>query len=213
VSGFLYANDKDDITYFHDVSIDIGVYPFINKLDQPDLFGNVTSIQNVNYLTEHAGFRTGFSVINNLEGSNGLYSVPIYFAYRTSTQREFTLGNVTSPGELIFGIILGLLPRNYEFNIGLNTGYIAKDESKSYLLIGNKKYLNSYTVDNCFYSSIDGGIRLNYKIWHFGLVFAPGLSYMMTRNFTFESTLPNDNNKGLRPSLYFKFTGGLSFRF
>ena len=212
-TNFSFSSGNDDKYYFHDVSLDVGVYPFINKTFQPSLIGNIISVQNVNYLNEKVGFRTGFSLINDLEGSNALYSIPIYFAYRTSTQNAFVLGTVSSIQELIMGIIMGLFPRNYEFNIGANIGYIDKDKSKSYILIDNNKYLNSYVVESPFWSTIDGGMRLNYKIWRFGIVISPGLSYSLTRNFRFESSLPNHNQNGLKPSMYFRITGGISFRF
>lgn len=213
ITNFLFSANNDDKNYFHDVSFDLGVYPYINKVYQPNLTGSVISFQNVNYLSDKIGFRTGISIINDLEGSDRLYSVPIYFAYRTSTQRKFAIGPVSSIQELIIGVILGLIPRNCEFNIGTNIGFIDKDNTKGFLMIDNKAFSNSYIVKNSFWSSIDGGVRLKYNIWRFGLVLSPGLSYSLTRNFIFDSDLPNDENNGLRPAMFFRFTGGISFRF
>jgi len=196
------------------VSINYGIFPSVTSDElKPELFGNVVSADFAYFFYNRIGFRTGFSVIKDLEGTDGFYSVPLLFAYRTKVHREFYIGgDIDSFGDLIFKIILGLIPKHAEYNIGFNLGYINPDNNLGLVSYNDGPYYKEgFLTQNRFFTSADAGLRLTYRIYRFGIVLSPSASYVLTNNFEFYSE--QGSNNGYSPDWFLKMTIGLSYRF
>jgi len=213
--SFSIAQDEEERDrYNYDLSLNYGIFPSITSDElKPELFGNVVSVDFAYFFHNRIGFRTGFASINNIEGTDGFYSIPIMFAYRSKVQRDFYIGgNIDSFGDLIFKIILGLIPKHAEYNIGFNLGYINPDNNLGLVSYnGGPYYKEGFLTQNRFYTSADAGLRLTYRIYRFGVVLSPSVSYVMTNNFEFYSE--QGSNNGYSPDWFLKMTIGLSYRF
>lgn len=212
---FSKAQDGEERDLFnYDLSINYGIFPSVTSdAFKPGLYGNVVSADYAYFFYNRIGFRTGFAVINNLESTNGFYSVPLLFTYRTKSHREFYIGgDADSFGDLIFKIILGLIPKHAEYNIGFNLGYINPDNNLGEVSYnGGPFYKEGFLTQQKFYASLDAGLRLTYRIYRFGIVLSPSVSYALTNNFEFY-TEQGDYN-GYLPDWFMKLTVGLSYRF
>jgi hypothetical protein len=211
ISSGLKGQKQEEKYYFHDVSIDFGIYPSLYKGNEhPNLFGNVISFQTVHYLSNKSGYRTGFSIIQNMEGADKQYSIPIYFCYRSAMSRSMTVGSFNSINDLIILLLSGLIPKNIEFDIGSNFGYITPDNQNIY---DGKNLEYNFVLNNKFLCSLDAGFRIKYKIWRFGIVLSPTLSYLLTNNYNFISDDKMDKNYGFKPKWFLRATAGISFSF
>jgi len=204
--------DKD--SFSHDISFNYGLFPaLISDNFQSELSGSTFSLDYAYFFYNKMGIRTGLNSITNFEGTKGFYTAPLMFAYRTKAHRDFYISSdADSFGELIFDIILGLIPKHAEYNIGFNLGYIEPDNNLGMVSYNGGPYFKEgYLTQQRFFASADAGLRLTYRIYRFGIVLSPSVSYLMTKNFEFYSE--QDSNNGFSPQWFMKLNIGLSYRF
>ncbi|HAN20049.1 MAG: hypothetical protein A2X13_07205 [Bacteroidetes bacterium GWC2_33_15] len=214
VSFYSSAQDFDEKAYNRDLSLNYGIYPaLISDANQSNLAGTMVSAQGAYFFYNNTGIRTGLTFITDMEGTDAFITIPIMFAYRTKTNRDFYLGsNIDSFGDLIFQLILGLIPKQAEYHVGMNIGYIDPDNNIGLSGYNDGTYFEEgYKVNQRFTSSVDAGLRLTYRIYRFGIVLSPSVSYMFTNNFEYYSEL--DNNSSFNPNWFMNLTLGLSYRF
>lgn len=201
-------------TYLHELSVNYGVMPFLNRTYEPFLESKIFSIENANYYTNNLGFRTGIAIITDMEGVNSQFCVPIYFSYRTKERNDFVFADQSDAfSSLLSSIYFFLFPRKFEFNIGTSVGYINPDNGISYSVIDDKRYIINYEVDNKFYNSIDLGVKMIYKIQRVGIDLSATYCYLTTNNYKFKSELPFATNNGFQPKNFIKLQVGLSYSF
>ena len=209
------AQTSFDDYYFRDISFDFGIYPSLtSSYTSPELFGQILSIKTSHYPTKHLGYRLGITKVNHLDGSSSLYSIPLYLSMRTRTRRSLMVSQSTdSFGDLLFQLFMSIFPRNVEYNMGINLGMVTPDSGQGYTLWDGQWFKYDFNVNHNFYATADAGFRLNYKIWRFGLVLSPTVSYLLTKNWEFMSELPNDVSNGYKPTWFLRGTIGLAFAF
>lgn len=210
-----FTQDYDGSDSFsHDISINYGLFPaLISKDYQSELSGTTISLDYAYFFHNKMGFRTGFASITNFEGTKGFYKIPLAFSYRTKAQRDYFISSdAGSFGELFFDIILGLMPKHAEYIIGINLGYIEPDNNMGMVSYNGAPFYNEeYLTQHRFFASADAGLRLTYRIYRFGIVFSPSVSYVLTNNFEFSSEQSSTN--GFSPNWFMNMTIGLSYRF
>ena len=210
----IQAQETKEELFFRDLSFNYGIHPaLISDYNQPNLVGSMYSVQGAFFFYNNIGVRTGFTFITNMEGTDGSVNIPIMFAYRTKTNRDFYMGsNIDSFSDLLFQIILGLIPKQAEYNVGINLGYIEPNNNLSLVDYGDGYFFEEgYQVQNRFATSIDAGLRLTYRIYRFGVVLSPSVSYVFTNNFEYYSEL--GLNSGFTPNWFMNLTFGISYRF
>ncbi|OFX18850.1 MAG: hypothetical protein A2041_09385 [Bacteroidetes bacterium GWA2_31_9b] len=210
----IQAQETKEELFFRDLSFNYGIHPaLISDYNQPNLVGSMFSVQGAFFFYNNIGVRTGFTFITNMEGTDGSVNIPIMFAYRTKTNRDFYMGsNIDSFSDLLFQIILGLIPKQAEYNVGINLGYIEPNNNLSLVDYGDGYFFEEgYQVQNRFATSIDAGLRLTYRIYRFGVVLSPSVSYVFTNNFEYYSEL--GLNSGFTPNWFMNLTFGISYRF
>jgi len=208
------AQETTEELFFHDLSFNYGIHPaVISDNNQPNLVGSMFSAQGAFFFYNNMGVRTGLTYITNMEGTDSYTSIPLMFAYRTKTNRDFYLGsNIDSFGDLLFQIILGLIPKQAEYNVGISLGYIEPNNNLSLVDYGDGYFFEEgYQVNQRFTSSVDAGLRLTYRIYRFGVVLSPSVSYVFTDNFEYYSEL--GLNSGYTPNWFMNLTFGISYRF
>lgn len=208
------AQDTNEESFYRDLSFNYGIYPaLISDPNQSNLVGTMVSAQGAYFFYNNTGIRTGLTFITDMEGTDAFISIPIMFAYRTKTNRDFYLSsNIDSFGDLIFQLILGLIPKQAEYLVGMNIGYIDPDNNIGLSGYNDGTYFEEgYKVNQRFTSSVDAGLRLTYRIYRFGIVLSPSVSYLFTNNFEYYSEL--DNNSNFNPDWFMNLTFGLSYRF
>ena len=208
-----FAQQNDEKFFFHDVSIDYGLFASLNSNKHENLAGNKLNFQTTYYFVNDMGIRTGISFINNLEGTNKFYEVPIQFVYRTPIDKSFFIGGrIESIEDLVFKVIIGLIPRQTDFHCGINIGYIKPDNGLGWSSInGGSLIQQGFQTEQRFVTTLDIGLRLHYKIKRFGIVMAPNVSYMLTGNFQYYSDTSLDH--GYKPKWFMNATIGLAYQF
>lgn len=208
----LYSQENNQHKYFHEIGFDSGLFASLNSVEYENYVGTKYTLQTSYYYLQNFGFRTGLSYINDLEGTKKFYQLPIHFLYRTKVNRSFYIGgSVDSIEELIFKLILGLLPSQGEFYGGINLGYVEPDNSLSLSSNGTDWIKQGFQTERRFVTSMDLGLKLNYKIWRFNLSAVPYVSYLLTENFKFYSESLNNND--YKPKWFMNIAIGLSFQF
>ena len=207
------AQQEEEKTYYNDFSVEYGLFASLNSKEFENLVGNKLNIKYSHFFYNDFGYRTGISYINNFEGSDQFYSVPIQLVYRTPIDKSFWIGgSVESIEELIFKIILGLVPRQTDFHGGMTVGYIKPDNSIGYLVLNDGSLVQEgFQVNRRFFSTFDLGMRLNYKIKRVGVIIAPNINYVLSKNFKYYSGM--GNNDGYTPQWFLSITLGLNYRF
>lgn len=208
-----FAQQNEEKFFFHDVSIDYGLFASLNSNKHENLAGNKLNFQTTYYFVNDMGIRTGISFINNLEGSDKFYSVPVQFVYRIPIDKSFIIGGrIESIGDLIFKIIIGLIPRQTDFHCGVNIGYIEPDNGLALTSINGGPWIQQgYQVEQRFLTTLDLGLRLQYKIKRFGIIAAPNVNYILTQNFQYYSDTGVDH--GYTPQWFMSITVGLAYQF
>lgn len=206
-----FAQQDEEKFFFHDISFDYGLFASLNGYEHENLVGNKLNFQTTFYFFNDMGIRTGISYINDMEGTDKFYSVPVQFVYRTPVDKSFMIGgSVKSIEDLLFKIILGLIPRQADFHCGFNMGYIKPGNVVSYHN-GVPWEQEHYKLEKRFLTTLDLGLRLQYKIKRFGIVMAPCVSYMLTQNFKYYSETGFD--QGYTPKWFMSITVGLAYQF
>lgn len=207
------AQQNDEEFFFHDISFDYGLFASLNSNEHENLVGNKLSLQTTYYFFNDIGIRSGISFVNDLEGSNKFYSVPIQLVYRTPIDKSFMIGgSVESIEELIFKIFIGLIPRQADFHCGVNIGYIEPDNGLGLSSINGGPWVKrGYQVEQRFLTTLDLGFRLHYKIKRFGIMAAPNVNYILTENFQYYSDDGIDN--AYNPKWFLSIAFGVSYQF
>lgn len=215
VSSNSEAQKNFDNYYFRDISLDFGIYPSLSgSRTVPILSGQILSLKTSHYFSKRFGYRLGITSVSDMEGASSLYSVPIYLTIRSTTHRNLAISSHTKNfSNLLLQLFMSIFPRNVEVNLGPNLGVATPDGGQGYIIRNGHEYLYQFEIDNRFYATADASLRLNYKIWRFGIVLSPTVSYLLTDNWAFRSELPNDENNGFKPRWFLKGTIGLSFAF
>jgi len=205
------AQSNKEKLYSHEISFDFGLFASLNTHQYENLVGNKYSLQMAYIYHTRFGVRSGISLINDLEGTNKFYQIPIHLLYRTSVNKTFYIGGtIDSLEELLFKIILGLVPRQADYHMGINLGYNQPDNRLS-TTNDNHLVKAGYYSERRFVTTIDAGIRLNYKIKRISIVAAPYVSYLITENFKYFSF--SGINQGYQPKWFMNVSIGLSYRF
>lgn len=209
------AQKNFDNYYFRDISLDFGIYPSLSgSHTAPILSGQILSLKTSYYFSKRFGYRLGITSVSDMEGASSLYSAPIYLTIRSTTQRDLSISSHThSFSDLLLQLFMSIFPKNVELNLGTNLGVATPDNGMGYIFWNGNEYLYQFEIDNRFYATADASLRLNYKIWRFGIVLSPTVSYLLTENWAFRSELPNDENNGFKPTWFLMGTIGLSFAF
>jgi hypothetical protein len=216
--GYVNASAQSDLLdyYTRDISVDWGIASSIgSNPNQPTLFGNTLNVSVSHYFYKKVGYRVGANYLKNFEGTDAFYSMPIYMTYRTRIGREeyFEI-DAESFSELVFQFIVWLLPKNLELFAGGNVGVIKPGVGVSNNTQWNSvPYNPGFMVKDEFYSAVEGGFRMNYRIWRFAVALSPTVSYSFTKNFTFESEDNLSSFTGYSPRWFVRATVGLSFAF
>lgn len=208
------AQQIDENYFFHDISVDYGIFASLSSDFYHNLSGNKLSIQTSYYFrTSHMGIRPGISFINNLESTNKFYELPVQFFYRTHVNKSpFILGTVNSIGDFIFKMLISFIPRQTEFYGGVSLGYIEPDNNLGWSSINGGPYVQrGYIVQQRFVTTLDAGIRLHYKIRRVSIFLAPYISYLLTENFKYYMGTGYD--PGDKPRRFINFSVGLAYQF
>ncbi|MEA3317037.1 MAG: hypothetical protein U9R54_03690 [Bacteroidota bacterium] len=210
----LFAQENDDDFFFHDISFDYGIFASLNSSEHENLLGSKYAFQTTYYFINNTGLRSGIAFVNDIEGSDKFFSVPLQFVYRTPVDRTYRISNnIGSLEEFFFKAILGLMPRQAEFYGGINIGHIKADNSISYTSInGGPLFEEGYELKQEFFTSVNAGMRFLYKIRQLGIFLAPSVNYTLTNNFKYYSDIP-ENNDNYIPKWFFSGTFGLSYQF
>ncbi len=207
-----YAQEKNQQMFFHEIGFDYGIMASLNSAEHENYLGNKYTLHTTNYYLENFGFRTGISYINDLEGTSKFFEVPLHFVYRTKVNRDFYIGGtVETIEELLFKLVLGLMPRQGEFYGGINLGYIEPGNYMRLAPNGVDWIKEGFHTERRFVTTLDAGLRLNYKIWRFNIIGVPYVSYLLTENFKYYSESGFD--QGYKPKWFMNATVGLSFQF
>jgi hypothetical protein len=202
--------------YTRDISVDWGIAPsFGSTPHQPSQFGYTLNVSTSHSFYKKMGYRVGVNYIKDFEGTDALISAPIYLNYRTRVGRdEYLVIDAESFSELLFQVIVWLLPKNLELFAGGNVGVIRPGVgvSNNYQW-ETVPYNQGFVLSKEFYSAIEGGFRMNYRIWRFAVSLSPTVSYSLTKNFTFESENNLSSFTGYSPRWFVRATVGLSFAF
>lgn len=208
-----FAQTDEDNQFFHNISVEYGIFASLNSDRYENLTGNRLSFLASYYFINNFGINSGVSFINNIEGSNKFYSMPIQLVYRTPVYKSSEVYiEAESLTDFIFQLIIGLMPKQYEFNVGTNLGYIEPNNNISMVSINNGPWLrDGYSAEQRFVSTIDLGFKGRYKIRRFGVTISPSLSYLLTKNFKYYSEVYPE--KDYYPKMFLSFTVGLSYDF
>lgn len=184
-----------------EVTMDIGLYiPFQNPYN---IEASVYSLQGAYFFSnyERFGIRSGISYYKGFEGSEYYIGIPLFASYRIELNSSiYPVGY--SFGEIFRNFLINIIPKNIEFGVGPNLGYIQPD---------NYRQPMSYFIDKRFALSIDANMRMTFRIWRLGLALNPTISYLTTKNF--KLIYPENKKLLSQPSFFFKGTVGLSFLF
>lgn len=207
------AQTKTENKFFHDISVDYGIFASLNSDQHENLAGNKLNLQTSYFFINDLGIRSGITFVSNMEGCNKFYSVPVQLVYRTPVYKSHEIyihaENLT---DFIFKLIVSLMPKQYEFNIGTNLGYIEPNNQISIVSINDgPSFEKGYGVEQRFVSTIDVGFKGKYKIRRFGITLSPTVNYLLTKNFKYNSELFPD--KGYTPQFFLSFTFGLAYEF
>ncbi|MDA3953051.1 MAG: hypothetical protein PF485_05360 [Bacteroidales bacterium] len=206
LNTFLAFSQLDEEIPGYEISIDYGIFNSLNSSIHENLTGNKLSFQVAIFSLSDFGFRTGISSFTNLEGSDKFYTIPLCITYRTGIyRRSNVVGSLTD-------LILVFMPMQAEFNFGTNIGYIEPDNNLGLSSINGGPWIQrGYQAEQRFVSTIDLGLRFNYKIKRISIVLSPIESYILSQNFKYYSEDEFDN--GYTPQWFLSFTFGVSYQF
>jgi hypothetical protein len=179
--------DDDNWLYFRDIALERGMYMATGPSD--DLSdGRITSLYGSFFLNNILGFRSGASLITDFEDT--FLKIPCLFALRSPT---FSGPNLESQnfGEFFRNLILYIIPKRCEINLGPALGYVWNNPRR-------------------WAFSIDGNFRLGLQFWRIGINGNIGVNYLLTKNFVDRDFL---SAKTVRPAWFVNLSGGVSFRF
>jgi len=204
--------DNDNWKYFYDIGFESGLYSSTNAGGNPS--GSINTLTGSYFLSDKLGFRSGISLISEMDGSNYYWKIPLLFSFRTKTFSGvfYNIEDIESFKDFFVSFLLYLLPTRFEFNVGTSLGYISPNDSQtdSYRN-GERVHVESSIVNREFASSLDANFRLSYQIWRICLNGNLGINYLWTRNFNHYDG-PWGNVK-TNPSWFGNLSAGISFRF
>lgn len=196
----------DNRKFYYDLGINYSTLIFSGE-------GSMINLQGAYYLSPNLGFRTGLSYSSNItDDSNWMLKVPILFSYRTSTidGGYFDINNDSDDqtiGAIIINILINILPKRFELNIGPAIGYIDPEK-----MITNEVKFGSGNnfIKNKVMLSLDANAKMIFPIKRFGIDFSFGASYLITNNIEY---YPYDNLSSKKQRWIGNFTLGAHYRF
>jgi hypothetical protein len=181
--------DNDNRWYFQDVAIEGGLYtPTERNSSIPD--GHITSLYGSYFLTHNLGFRSGASLIMDIEDSPYV-KIPCLLAFRSKTLRLQPRYQPEDFKELLQDVILYIIPTRYEINLGPSFGYVWHNRRN-------------------FAVSADANFRMGFQFWRIGVNGNMGISYLLTKNFANREPF---SDQPFRPVWFANLSVGASFRF
>lgn len=184
--------DNDNWLYFQDIALERGLYTATVSSDNLS-DGLITSLYGSYFLNNIFGFRSGVSLITDLNSDSPYLKIPCLFAIRSRTFRISydESDNFRDFWRNLFWNIMSAIPARFEINMGPSLGYIW-DNQRSLAF------------------SIDGNLRMGLQFWRIGIYGNMGLSYLCTKNFVDGNFMAK---KRIRPAMFANISGGVSFRF
>jgi hypothetical protein len=179
--------ENDNKLYFQDVVAEYGTYStFALNTSLSD--GFVASLSSGYFVTHWYGFRSGASLIMDLEHNSPYIKIPCLFAVRTPLLR-LSIAEPESFSEFLVSLFFCIIPTRFEFNLGPSLGYVWN----------NKRH---------FASSVDCNIRIGFQFWRIGIHGNIGANCLWTKNF-----VDRDSKQLSRPAWFNSAGFGASFRF
>lgn len=177
-SQILTNPTDDNRKYYYDLGISYSTLIFSGE-------GSMINLQGAYYLSPNLGLRTGLSYSSNItDDCNWMVKVPILFSFRTSTidGGYFDLNNDSEDqtiGAIIINVLVNILPKRFELNIGPAIGYI-----NPYKELGNIEKSNSESnlINTKMMFSLDANAKMTFPIKRFGIDLSFGVSYLATNN-------------------------------
>jgi hypothetical protein len=179
--------DNDNKLYFQDIVSEYGSYT-ATTLNSSLSDGYIVSFYGGYFLTHWFGFRSGASLIMDLNDNYPYIKIPCLFAIRTPTI-HLSIAEPESFKEFLLGLFLYILPSRFELNVGPSLGYVWNNQRS-------------------LASSIDINLRMGFQFWRIGIHGNMGANYLWTKNF-----IDRDSKKLSRPAWFANLSLGASFRF
>ena len=206
-------DDNDNWLYFYDIAIEKGSYISMSSENDFVSDAKIISILGSYFWTDKFGFRSGFSYIDGIYGSERYCKVPLLFSFRTRTFRWLLFDDeIESLQETLLKLLLLIVPTRFELNIGPSFGYITPNKYVHYTTArGNKVLSQTADLRSRFASSIDANARLSFQFWRICLNGNIGFNYLLTNNFDYRIHHPYKEK--VNSSWFVNVSAGLSFRF
>jgi hypothetical protein len=186
-----YSNhymNNDNWIYFRDIALERGLYMATVPID--DLSdGRITSLHGSYFLNNIFGFRSGVSLITDLNDDSPYLKIPFLLALRSRTFQTSVVESETFK-EFIRNLIWYIIPKRCEINMGPSLGYI-----------WNNKPDWAYSIDSNF--------RIGFQFGRIGLNGNIGVNYLLSKNFIGSYFI---YAKRSRPVWYVNLSAGFSFR-
>lgn len=209
--GNLNAQDIQEHSSFNEIGYEYGIFSSLNPESKPGLNGEIMKLKYAHFFGQIWGVQSGLNLINNLEGSNIIYTIPLYLTYRSPIDNSIEIrDDAETIGGFLFGLILAILPTQSEFFFGMNTGYI-KPGNGVYFTDPSGEVYSYYDSEQRFFSTVDLGMSLKYRIGRVGISLNPAVSYLISSNFKYYSN--NSDVDGYSPRVFMNGTVGLSYNF
>ncbi|MDR1896900.1 MAG: hypothetical protein LBR10_08935 [Prevotellaceae bacterium] len=181
--------DNYNRRYYQDIVLERGLY--IPTTDNSMSEGYITSLYSGYFITHNLGFRSGVSMITDLNNGSPYLKLPVLFTLRSPTLHISYHRDDETFGEYLRHLILYLLPTRYEINLGPSLGYVWNNRRN-------------------FAASLDLNIRAGFQFWRIGLYGNMGINYLLTKNFVNRDIIPRGKS---RPGWFGNLSLGASFGF
>lgn len=184
------------------------------------------------YYHNGIGYRAGIQYAPSVADIDNYFGIPLAFTYRLGslpTEQRVQKGiygafdadywdyseNILANS--IMGFLINIFDR-LEFHAGITPGYIAGESDTPNLGSSGSYYNETWTERvNKFSLLIDAGIIVNIRIWRFDIKAMPTFHYNITNNYIYHlkegyrDRILSQKNTPLK--WFFKFSGGIAFRF
>ncbi len=196
----------------YEIGSSVGFGALVIEQHSPSLFIPKTSVSFGYHPDLKHGLLTGISYSNSVEGCDEVFEIPLFYSYKSKSERNHGVISASSFSELIFQIIGQILPHRVEFCVGPTLGYI--NRNSDYLKAtssNNQYYSDEFIADRKISLSFDIYAKPSYAIGPVNIYLGFGVGYLITKNFKFVSDDPFLSGK--RPCFNVKGDVGLSISF
>ncbi len=196
----------------YEVGASMGFTAITNNQRNPSLFFQKTTVSFGYHPDLKHGIRTGLSYSNSVEGCDEVFEIPLYYSYKSKSERSHGVISASSISEFVFQVIGLLLPHRVELSVGPAIGYIKRNNDYFKVNSSNNQYYSDeFVADRKISLSFDIGAKPSYAIGPVNIYFGFGIGYLLTKNFKYVSD--NPNLSGNRPGFIIKGDVGLSVSF